>query len=516
MDINNTTTVGVPPGESDPWPSTVTVAPGINFQFGMYRTLGSSIKWSNLVTSCNPLTYTWTNLDTWLGLAQQNGQQVMFTAYWTPNATNNGSTCSATANTGNFLPSDINADGTGTDAIWPGFINDLLTHLGNTNGPLGIRLIKQLAYLEVWNEPNVSSECNGTDHGGGTGNCTAKALARLTADAWTKVQSANSTYGATTKVISPAVTANNPQTDCTQSGNQSTINSFLNSYLSVSPVQGYSNPLSSYVDTVGFHGYVDIASNISGSGGDDPASGAKCISDLISSVQNVVHSASSGAFAAKPIHDTEGSWGTDQAVILNNEYITGVDSSGTTGLDGGGAGREQAFAGIYNLIQASYTAQTTTNCTGVCPTMAGLSWYGWDFQQPSKNGEPSTGQYWDEFHSVLAPAGTAYGYLYHWLSGASLSTGFGAPYQPCGPVAVGSTIWTCQFSFPNGKFGLAVWDQSGNCLGSSCSTTVNSPWTVPKTPGGTAYTTYQTMGGTSTSITGGTVPITLQPILINN
>jgi hypothetical protein len=507
LDINQTAAVGVPSGETDPWPT----AESINF--GVYRTLGSSVKWSDLITSCTPSpTYNWTGLNEWLSQAQQNGQQVMFTAYYTPSCfvtqQNNGGCTYSADPEGCYLPYDINTDGTGTDAIWPGFINDLLTHLATTNGPTGAAYIHSLAYLEVWNEPNVTNECNGTDHAGGTGNCTAPALARYTADAWTKVQSFNSTYGTAIKVVSPAVTANNPFTDCTQAGNQSTINSFLNTYLTVSPVQGYSNSLNSYVNFVGFHGYVDLPN---GTGSDDPASGAKCISDLISSVQNVAN----GDGFNQPLYDTEGSWGANPKNLNNPQF----DSLITSSSDGGGTGREQAFTGIYNLIQASLTAQVTntTNCTknsGICPVLGGFNWYGWDFQVGT-TGAPSTGQYWDETGSgALAGAGVAYQNLYNWLSGADLSTTFAAPYQPCALTQGSTSVWTCQFVFPNGKYGLAVWDQAGTCSVTTCTTT--QTWSVPTTPSNAAYTTQETLGGTTSSIQNDQVSLSLQPLLLHN
>ncbi len=181
----------------DPWPSTVT-----SISFGTYRTLGSggATKWAD-VYNCSTNTYSWTNFDTWMNLASTNGQKVMLTAYYTPECltaytgTNADNSCAfASEPSGCDLPSDLNSDGTGADQIWKTYISTVVTHIVDTYGT-GF-----LKYLEVWNEPNISTECN-PNH-----NCTPAALARMVEDANTTAKGIDSTI----QIISPAVTPQKP------------------------------------------------------------------------------------------------------------------------------------------------------------------------------------------------------------------------------------------------------------------------------------------------------------------
>ncbi len=504
MDINQNNTVGgVPMGESDPWPS---VGGGVNF--GTYRTLGSTLNWSSLVSGCPATdggtpTYIWSSpngttnkLYKWFSQAFAGGQKVMIDAYSTPTCTvfnvpfNPAQPCAMSlGQDGCYLPGDVS----GTDLAWKGFLNDLLAYLNTTKfTSTNTFMISQLGYIEVWNEPNVSAECNGTDHlynGStfGTGNCTAPNLAILLSDAYQIVQAFNTAHGTNIKVISPALTAATEplSTNCILTA--PTIHSFFSTVMGAiasSPTGTQS------MDYIGFHGYNYIPNNTTGT--PDPASGASCISQLTANVQQTATSVNSGF--TQPVYDTEGSWGGG-----------GQNSLITDSASNGGIGREQAFAGIFNLVQAGYG-----------PSLQGLSWYGWDFQVPN-TGAPSTGQYWNEAGSgSLAPAGTAYATLYSWLSGADLSTTFAARVTACGPYQL-TTVWTCQFVFPNGKFGLVVWDNNGTCSGSTCTVT-NTSWPVPATPAGgsVTYTTWRDLNNGTHTISGGTVPLSLQPILINN
>lgn len=505
MDINQNNTVGTTPtGESDPWPS---LGGGVNF--GTYRTLGSAINWSNVLPSSGcpsqeggEPTYIWSGSNStsnmlykWFSEAFAGGQKVMYDAYSTPTCSafnvpyNSNQPCAAAlGQDGCYLPGDVST----TDETWKGFLNDLLTYLNTTKFSDGkTYMISQLGYIEVWNEPNIGTECNGTDHVysdgvDGTGNCTAANLAIMLSDAYTIVGNFNSAHQTNIKVVSSALTAaTEPSSNCIATSPQ--ISSF---FTTVMDAIAASSTGTKSMDYIGFHGYNYIPTNTTGT--PDPASGASCIAALAANVQQTATTANSGF--TQPLYDTEGSWGGGNS----NSLIT-------SSTDNGGSGREQAFAGIYNLVQAAYG-----------PTLQGFNWYGWDFQVPN-TGAPSTGQYWDEAGSgSLAPAGTAYQTLYSWLSGTdfSPSTTFAAPVTACGSYE-STTVWTCQFVFPNGKFGLVVWDNNGTCSGSSCAVT-NETWSVPATPAGGTYSTYYDLNNGTHTISGGKVPVSLQPILINN
>lgn len=95
--------------------------------------------------------------------------------------------------------------------------------------------------------------------------------------------------------------------------------------------------------------------------------------------------------------------------------------------------------------------------------------------------------------------GTTYGEMVKWMVGATLSS-------PC--VAVG-TVWQCGYTRPGGYNAIAVWDSSQTCDMSVCT---YSTFKLP--PGG--YTNYLTIAGIETTITGSTVQIGSQPILLQN
>jgi polysaccharide biosynthesis protein PslG len=98
----------------------------------------------------------------------------------------------------------------------------------------------------------------------------------------------------------------------------------------------------------------------------------------------------------------------------------------------------------------------------------------------------------------INPAGIAYGQVYDWLVGATMT-------EPC--WAQGS-IWTCPLTRPNGYVGKLVWDTADSCSGSSCSITMYAVTSE--------YLSYRTLAGTRVLISGGQVPIGAEPILLEN
>ncbi|MGD0267831.1 MAG: putative Ig domain-containing protein, partial [Candidatus Sulfotelmatobacter sp.] len=97
-----------------------------------------------------------------------------------------------------------------------------------------------------------------------------------------------------------------------------------------------------------------------------------------------------------------------------------------------------------------------------------------------------------------AQAETAYQQTYNWLVNATLVT-------PC--AAVG-TVWSCTIS-SSGTQSLIMWDTSQSCANGTCTTgnqTVSSKWTQ-----------YQnmTIAGSPITISGGVVPVGIQPVLLN-
>jgi len=496
MDINQN-------NSNDPWPGT-TGTRASSVIFNTYRTLGSGIKWAD-VYDCTNLAYYFdedptntggkNHLYTWATLSAK--QQMMFTAYYTPKCLlptqyQSDTSCAFSSQPGGCdLPGDVltstSCPGFGTivDCTWVTFISHLTTYM-NTYFP------GQLGYIEVWNEPNVPSECNGN-----TGNCTQASLAQMVKDANTTAKGIISGV----QIISPAVTAVKPSSgDCT--GTAATIASYLNGLLNQTPA------VATYADIIGFHGYVEIPTlNTAGSGKPDPAVGASCENDLINNPTDGVRYYVSQYTTTKPIYDTEGSWGANctgtNCTYLPDSWINGLTQTSSPQQV---AAEQAAFTGQFYLIQASNTLCPSIDST--CNPMAGLSWYGWDFDNQGTD-PGSTGQFWDQWTTIpgLTPAGTAYTILYSWLEGAS-------PNGVCASTGSATGVWTCYFSGSGTSASLAVWDNSQSCVGTGSSPCTFSSYNFPAN----TYTEWRDLyTGAATQLNGATsVNIGLVPILLDN
>ncbi len=170
--------VQTPPSPTPPTPPTTTPPPGPGIPatfFGMhvnrfesgvfpyptipfsgYRTLDSSILWSDLETSAG--TYDFARINTRLAAAQAAGVDVVYSIYNTPSFHSSkptDATCATTPNTGPGgcdPPVDINPDGSGTDASLIAFLTALVNDVGT-----------QIKYYEIWNEVNITTEWTGTN-----------------------------------------------------------------------------------------------------------------------------------------------------------------------------------------------------------------------------------------------------------------------------------------------------------------------------------------------------------------
>jgi uncharacterized repeat protein (TIGR01451 family) len=142
-----------------PWPTTQ------GFKFRGFRSLGVQIKWSDLETcdggsdptnSC----YNWTDFDSWINLALDNGQDVLYVVYWTPSwASSHPDDTSCASGHLEFLtpggcdpPNDLAADGTGTNQHFIDFLTAIVKHTG----------AGKIKFWNLWNEPNILAEWKGT------------------------------------------------------------------------------------------------------------------------------------------------------------------------------------------------------------------------------------------------------------------------------------------------------------------------------------------------------------------
>jgi hypothetical protein len=209
------------------------------------------VKWSDINTA--PGVYNWATLDQWISTAQQYGQSVLYTFYFTPAWASQCPLC--TCNSGNqppggcYPPMDLNSDGSGTDLYLKNFITALMQH----EGPGKIK------YIEIWNEPNIPAEYMGT----------VQQLVTMARDVRTIARS----YDPNIQIICPPETGDGP--------NSSQMN-YLGSYLAAGG--------GAYADIIALHGYVA-----------NPE-------DVITRVNSTVQVMQQYGQNGKPIFITEGSW----------------------------------------------------------------------------------------------------------------------------------------------------------------------------------------------------------------
>lgn len=137
----------------EPWPTKLGV------QFGIWRSLGSKLRWSQIET-CRPADetnasdpcYDWSNFDQWAPVVTANGQQILYTAYYTPQwaSSSPNTSCQAAGPGGCFAPNDVESG----DKHWINFLTALYNHATANQW--------HISYWECWNEPNIPNEWSGT------------------------------------------------------------------------------------------------------------------------------------------------------------------------------------------------------------------------------------------------------------------------------------------------------------------------------------------------------------------
>lgn len=179
--------------------------------------------------------------------------------------------------------------------------------------------------------------------------------------------------------------------------------------------------------------------------------------DVLGIVQNLQNVTTSFDQQNKPLFDTEGSWGSQNGAPA----ITDPQ-------------QQAAFAARYYLVQMG---------SGV----AKLYWYGWDFKD--------SGEFYDPNTQALNPAGVAHEQIVKWTTGGTV--------QPC---VQNGTQWSCTIASSGAATTMAIWDTSQTCSGGVCSTTnIMAPQ---------GFTSFLDVAGNKHTISGGTVPVGAQPILL--
>jgi len=192
----------------------------------------------------------------------------------------------------------------------------------------------------------------------------------------------------------------------------------------------------SYVDAIAFHGYPELT--------ESPES----ILGMIELQENAMAANGVGNL---PLLDTESSWGTDVGVPATSDQV--------------------AFLARHLILEQSAGLQHTV-------------WYAYD------NSE------WGTLYTAaggLNAVGTAYGLLYTWLTGATLT-------QACAVTASNSVVYVCQYSRPWGYKALIVWTTSGT--------------SVFQLPNNAWFPHYRDLYGNITNLAAQSVPISTSPILV--
>jgi hypothetical protein len=121
--------------------------------FGSMRLWDDKVKWGQVNTADG--VYDWTQLDSWISMAQSQNADVLYTFGDTPEFAGTipkGNVhCLTPTEYSCSPPTDVNADGTGTDQYFSNFVTAVVT-----------RYKGQIAYYELWNEPDCSCYFAGT------------------------------------------------------------------------------------------------------------------------------------------------------------------------------------------------------------------------------------------------------------------------------------------------------------------------------------------------------------------
>jgi hypothetical protein len=492
-------------------------SPGSSLQvkYAEFRNLGGyQLVWYFMNTcnvapadcQANPATnssFAFDNLDTVMANLKSAGvNDVLFTLSFTPTwaaaYTPTQGTCAGggSTNTACILPPDINADGSGANAIWDNWVENIAAHV---NSAAWLETHAHIKYWEPWNEPFMDDVIRGKD-------LTPQDL------------SIRATYAQNLRLTE--------DTRCLIIGT-GTIHNY--------PSGGSSTPCSSYLSS---HGYSAIDSSaqiaLSSMGGLNGSS----TSGFVDFMKNFLYCNS------RPVNDLNGgastsctwsgglNWMSEAVDIINwHLYIEKDEPEADLPI-----GSANNWIGAINAaLSSSDRAKPLWNGEGSCGvppsdkpgnlwgddySMAGFVpryaallwsagvtenfWYKYDI-----TGKPYC-PLWDG--SSLTPAGVAWNTTYNWLVGAKpVNTPF---------CSNAGTIWTCPLTEANGAAAELVWDSqfgpAGTTEPANCTTASNqlicgnTAYTVPSEYGHDWVDIQGTVHPFQTTVTVGAVPILLE------
>jgi hypothetical protein len=478
----------------------------VKVKYGNFRNLGSGLAWWHINT-CNPphspadcrsnpaanSSFNFDGLDAILAQVKAAGaNDVLFTLAYTPEwaaaSVPPKGTC-AIPRSGCILPPDINSDGSGANAVWDNWVENIAARVNN---PTWLKTHAHIKYWEPWNEVfsdlTISGCCSPQSSTG-----TYAQHLRLTEDTRCltggtgtihNYPSAGSSTTCASYLSAHGYSAIDPSAQIVLSSQapgdarSGWIRFFQNYfYCSNNPKKdlgsttsctwsGGLNWMSAAVDILNFHLYTDEEQPEA----DLPIGSAN---NWVGAIKGVL----SAADRTKPLWNGEGSCGTPPS--RNPKHIWGDSYSM--------AGYVPRYAALLWSagVTASFWFMYDTTEVPFCPLWDGRS---------------------------LTPAGVAWNTTYNWLVGAApVNTPF---------CSNAGTTWTCPLIEANGKPAELVWDSQygtgGRTAPANCASAAN-----PLICGSTAFTVpaaysagWIDVGGTShphtSTVTIGAVPILLE------
>jgi hypothetical protein len=437
---------------STPWPSV---------PFGSLRMLGNETTWRHLEGKGRNQ-YDWTPLDRWLSAAREHKVDVMYTFANTPQwaAAERPGACGRRDDTTDCsVPKDVSTNAacqgplagtTTTGCMYKEFVVSLMDHVCSGDAP---NKKCQITAYSCWNEPNLDGFWHGT----------YAQSAQMCSDMVKIVKDRCQDCVTLTPDVSAATLG-----DTKANGDSRSYDEWFQHFLEAYKKFG------NYPDAVAFHLYVARTYGLNPvpfpetyEGSDCPNGGQSdaCPATIPERVAQFRSFADKGGMAGAPLWDTEGGWGTNQGLM---------DKDAQT-----------AFVARWLILQAS---------SGVSRAY----WYMWEYA-----GEPrGWGGLWSE-RSGISPAGTAYGEVYSWLTGATFT-------KPCASEASGDgksgKVWSCEISRPNGYQGLIVWDAARSY----------DHGDTGKYSVGSRFSNYRDLSGQKKPVQNATVAIGPKPILLES
>jgi hypothetical protein len=377
------------------------------------------------------------------------------------------------------LPTDINADGTGTDLTWRTWVQSIAQHVNGqlSNGQPYVSDHAHVAYWEVCNEcfrsptldPGYAVSSGSTAAYKGT----YAQLVRLMQDArciilgnsGDPITALNTTCG---QAGYPVIGIDRNAQMVMPSTGPGTENSKSAPYAQVMQNLLYCTCAgnSCSMSTTG------CPTGLAGSGAVDIISAhiyaknfaPEQIPSQVATLRGYLHNPD----LAKPFWNGEGGWG---------QNATGAQ------VNDGDPDMEAAFVARYEVMMWA---------AGVGRSY----WYQWDNSASGTLWSPIsiTGCTGPFASGYICEAGIANQQVYDWIAGSTL--------QAC---SASGTTWTCSLTQSSGTQAEIVWDTSQTCNSGTCGTIQYAV---------SGYSSYMDLTGASYAVNGGFVPIGIKPILL--